>query len=91
MFFRSLPSIFCVSIRVGTVTPKETQNIEGRGFWQEGVWRVVIKRSLNATDTDVDAKFNIPKRLCAFAVWNGAKGDRGGRKSISDWVELRVQ
>ena len=84
-----------IAIRVGTVTPKEVQNIEGRGFWQEGVWRVVIKRALNAADTDVDAKFTPPlrgpKRLCAFAVWNGAKGDRGGRKSISDWVELRVQ
>ena len=80
-----------IAIRVGTVTPKETQTIEGRGFWQDGVWRVVIKRMLNTADTDVDAKFNIPKRLCAFAVWNGAKGDRGGRKSISDWVELEVK
>lgn len=80
-----------IAIRVGTVTPKEAQNIEGRGFWQEGLWRVVIKRPLNAADADVDAKFNMAKRLCAFALWNGSKGERGGRKSISDWVELDIK
>ncbi len=37
------------------------------------------------------AQFDQMERLCAFAVWNGSKGDRGGRKSISDWVDLRVE
>jgi len=79
------------AIRVGTVTPKENQYVEGRGFYDQGVWRVVFKRSLKAIDAQDDAIFNSGKRLCAFAVWNGSKGDRGGRKSISDWVELLIK
>lgn len=81
-----------MAIRVGTVTPKEKQNIAGRGFWQEGKWNVVFKRSFQAIDPEVDAVFKVgAKRLCAFGAWNGAKGDRGGRKSISDWVELVIK
>lgn len=81
-----------VAIRVGTVTTKETQNVEGRGFYNGGVWKVVFKRSIQELEPDLDAKFEInKKRLCAFAAWNGSKGDRGGRKSISDWVELEIK
>lgn len=80
-----------ISIRVGTVTPKETQDVQGRGFWNNGVWQVVMQRKLDAADLHDDAMFvQGKKRLCAFAVWNGEQGDRGGRKSISDWVELLV-
>lgn len=81
-----------VAIRVGTVTPKETQSIEGRGFWQDGSWNIIFKRAIKAIDPEIDAVFNPGKpRFCAFAAWNGAKGDRGGRKSISDWVELIIK
>lgn len=81
-----------VSIRVGTVTPKEIQNVEARGVWDDGTWNVVFKRQLETIDPEVDAVFDLgKKRLCAFAAWNGSKGDRGGRKSISDWVELEIK
>ncbi|MFA4842783.1 MAG: ethylbenzene dehydrogenase-related protein [Candidatus Omnitrophota bacterium] len=81
-----------ISIRVGTVTPKETQDVQGRGFWNNGIWQVVMRRKLNAAEPHDDAGFvQGKKRLCAFAVWNGEKGDRGGRKSISDWVELVIK
>lgn len=79
-----------MSVRIGTVTTTEIQQVSGRGIYNEGVWRVVLKRSLSAPDTSSYASFKQPKRWCAFAVWNGARGDRGGRKSISDWVELEV-
>lgn len=75
----------------GTVTPKEKQDVAGRGIWSKGNWQVVMKRSLTIVDPEVDAVINTGKRLCAFAVWNGEKGDRGGRKSISDWVELDIK
>ena len=81
-----------MAIRVGTITPKEVQNVQGRGFWHGGIWQVVLRRSLKALDPEVDSVFNVgSKRLCAFAVWNGERGDRGGRKSISDWVELEIK
>jgi len=81
------------AIRVATITPKDLQNVSGRGFWKDGTWQVVFKRSLKAVDPEIDAEFKYgeKQKLCAFAVWNGSGGDRGGRKSISDWVELRVK
>lgn len=79
-----------MAIRIGTVTPKELQNVTGRGFFKDGKWQVVFKRSLKAVSPEEDASFNRGGKWCAFAVWDGARGDRGGRKSISDWVELRV-
>ncbi len=77
-------------IRVGTLTPKPAQNVQGRGLWNNGTWQVVFKRSLNIADPEQDADFNTLRRV-AFAVWNGANGDRGGRKSIShDWAALEI-
>ena len=32
--------------------------------------------------------FRNKNRNCAFAVWEGNGGDRGGRKSISEWIKL---
>lgn len=80
-----------LAIRVGTVTPKDKQNIQGRGIWDNGKWQVVIKPSTEPINPEEDADIRLwEKTLCAFAVWNGAQGDRGGRKSISDWVELDI-
>ena len=77
-------------IRVGTLTPKPSQNVQGRGLWYNGTWQVVFKRSLNIADPEQDADFNTLTRV-AFAVWNGANGDRGGRKSIShDWTSVDI-
>lgn len=81
-----------MAIRVATITPKEKQVVEGRGIWKSGTWHVVFKRSFKSADNELDAVFvRDKKRLCAFAVWEGEQGDRGGRKSISDWVELQIQ
>lgn len=82
-----------VAIRIATITPKDTQSVEGRGLWHNGIWQVVFKRSLKGgldaeNDVTLQGKKGMP---CAFAVWNGETGDRGGRKSISDWVELDIK
>ncbi len=76
----------------GTLTAKETGNIQGRGIWVDGTWHVVFKRSLDSVDSMFDATFNPGyKRLLAFAVWNGQNGDRGGKKSFSSLVELDIE
>lgn len=81
------------SIRVGTLTHKPYHNVEGRGLWDKGTWRVVFKSSLKPYDPELDAQFNPgEKRFIAFAVWNGANGDRGSRKSISNgFVTLDIK
>lgn len=80
-----------IAIRVGTITPKDDQEVIGRGVWENGAWTVVLKRPLKAVDSDSGISFSSGKRLSALAIWDGSKGDRGGRKSISDWVELLIK
>ncbi len=81
------------AISVGTLTPKDQQIIQGKGIWKDNSWQVVMKRSLGISKgSEFDTVFiRESARLCAFAVWNGSNGDRGGRKSISDWVLLEVK
>lgn len=65
--------------------------MQGRGQWQEGVWTVVLKRSLKTTDTEQDCQFKEGARSVSFAVWDGDQGDRGARKSLSEWVILDIR
>ena len=81
-----------IAVRVGTITLKEAQEVSGRGVYKNGVWHVVFKRSLNITQADQGPGFlSGQKTSCVIAVWNGAKSDRGGRKSISNWIELVIK
>jgi hypothetical protein len=76
----------------GTLTRKDTGNIQGRGLWVDGTWHVVFKRSLESDGPMFDATFDPgDQRLLAFALWNGQNGDRGGRKSFSSLVELDIE
>lgn len=81
-----------MAVRVATITPKDKQIVEGRGVWKRGSWHVILRRQLAHEDDTIDVVFTRgEKRLCAFAVWEGESGDRGGRKSISNWVELDIK
>jgi DMSO reductase family type II enzyme heme b subunit len=81
-----------IAVRVTTTMVKATQNVQGRGVWNNGMWYVVLKRALNATNPQEDVAFGHGmSRLMALAVWEGARADRGGRKSISDWVQLEFR
>ncbi len=75
---------------VGTLTPRAHQRVQGRGLWRNGTWTVLLTRAL-ATHEAEEATLPVGKaRAVAFAVWDGAKGDRGARKSITGWVRLRL-
>ncbi|HEX6881772.1 MAG TPA: c-type cytochrome [Planctomycetota bacterium] len=60
--------------------------VEARAEWQAGRWSVVFRRVLVGDETPL----LVPGRTLqvACAVWNGAAGDAGARKSISIWQEL---
>jgi len=75
---------------VGTLAPRAHQRVQGRGFWRNGAWTVILTRTL-ATHEAEEATLPVGRtRAVAFAVWDGAKGDRGARKSITGWVRLRL-
>ena len=78
----------------GTVTPQpaENQNVDVAGEWKDGVWTVVFLRDMPKTGKwDVDLAQRIDPALVAFAVWDGVKEDRNGRKVISVWQRFNIK
>ena len=76
----------------GSITPQpqEHQNVEGSGVWKDGEWTVVFTRTF-AVSGKWDAVFDKKEPLLvAFAVWDGEKEDRNGRKVISVWQRLHI-
>ncbi len=74
----------------GTLTPQRPaqQQARGAGVWTYGRWRVAIWRALSTRqpdDVQLDGRRSVP---IAFAVWDGAQGDRNGQKRVSFWLEL---
>jgi cytochrome c oxidase subunit 2 len=80
-----------VAQRAGSLTRKDTQKVQGRGSWQSGIWSVIFKRLLTTEDIQSDCQFPIGRCSATFAVWDGDQGDRGGRKSMSEWVALDIE
>lgn len=75
----------------GTVTHQKSQDVLGRGVWQNNKWQVVFSRPLASADPD-DAQLVTGKASSvAFAVWNGSNQEVGARKQLSSWVTLQVQ
>jgi len=77
----------------GTLTsqPTEDQNVQGRGIWKGGKWRVVMVREMQSK-SDRDTQFTPGQSLpVAFAVWDGAQGDRDGQKAVSVWQRLDIE
>ncbi|MFN7972607.1 MAG: ethylbenzene dehydrogenase-related protein [Acidobacteriota bacterium] len=72
-----------------TSQPRDQQNVNGKGVYGDGRWRVVFVRSLASSDPR-DAKIDGVDTV-AFAVWNGAAGDRNGQKAVSEWVPFRME
>jgi len=59
--------------------------------WAEGEWSVVFHRPLAAAAEDDVTLMPGGRVQLAVALWNGASGDRGARKSISIWQELVLE
>jgi len=77
----------------GTVSAQEksSQNVSGRGIWQEGKWKVVFVRSLESKD-ERDAGFTSGYSVpFAVAVWDGSSADRAAQKAVSNWYRLILE
>jgi mono/diheme cytochrome c family protein len=67
----------------GTFTARASSpgGVTGRGTWRAGRWYVVFRRALAGP----------PPRRLAFAIWDGALGDRAGQKLVSGWYPLVME
>lgn len=74
-----------------TMQPPESQNVTGKGVYQNGRWKVLLKRTLKTEDAK-DLQFEIGKLIpAAFAVWDGSNSDVAGQKSISVWYYIMLE
>ncbi len=73
-----------------TLQPAAGQSTVATAAWSDGLWRIVLTRSLTTDDPD-DIQFDVPRRIpFALAIWDGAKGDHAGVKLISGWHWLII-
>ncbi len=79
-----------VSQTFGTLTAATTQDVKGNGVYKDGNWAVVFERAYTGADGNQAAFADGAKTDMAFAVWNGSEGDRNGRKSVSQFVQLSI-
>ena len=71
--------------------PLKDQQVEGRGYWQNGRWDVIFIRDLE-TLSKWDINFTVKgKVLLAFALWDGDKKDMNANKMVSFWQILSLQ
>lgn len=76
------------------VQSAESQEATGQGVFEDGVWRVVLKRPLTTKDAAHDVQFVKGELIpVAVHVWDGANGETGLRRVISSWyfVVLKTQ
>ncbi len=76
----------------GTLTTQGHQDVNGCSEYEDGVWTVIMYRSLITKDQD-DIQF-VPggKTYFNVAVWNGGEKDRNGQKNIStQWHPITLE
>ena len=76
---------------IGTVEKTEKSSIATRAQWKDGTWKLTIGRPLSANGEGVQLQPGKTVKV-AFAVWDGASGERAGIKSFSkQWQELTLE
>lgn len=77
----------------GTLSPwpQEAAPLAGAGHWRDGAFTVVLLRELQPPLADGTPLSPGGSVSIAFAVWDGAAGDRNGTKSVSAWHRLALE
>ncbi len=74
----------------GTLEATEANDADGWAVWSDGTWSAVIARPLAPGGAEDAALSSDEETSLAFAVWDGARGDINGKKSVSGWVTLGI-
>lgn len=70
----------------GTLTTQPNQQARAWAEWRGGQWRVCVLFPVNSNDAYRASLKD--KTKVAFAVWNGADENIGGRKHVTDWADI---
>jgi mono/diheme cytochrome c family protein len=70
--------------------PPADQAVDAKGVYEIGSYRVMFRRALKAPGDHAVALQPGTTLPVAFAIWNGAFGDRDGKKSVTIWQDLKL-
>jgi hypothetical protein len=75
---------------MNAVTPR-TSPVTGKGEYRDGQYRVVLRRSLVASQDD-EVAFTPGQMIpIAFNVWDGENAEDGRQRAISRWYYLLLE
>jgi DMSO reductase family type II enzyme heme b subunit len=74
-----------IAAGAGTFTSRAVQRASGAGVWKRDTWYVVLSRDFDQSELSMSSNAKL-----AFAVWDGANGDRGAQKTISSWYPVSI-
>ena len=87
---RSQPVEELIAEGFGSSTTQKQIDSKARGVHKDGHWTVVIARPLQTND-ESDAPLKKGSTVpVAFALWDGATGNRGARKHYAMWLDLKL-
>ncbi|GIW39834.1 MAG: hypothetical protein KatS3mg076_0411 [Candidatus Binatia bacterium] len=70
---------------------RSEQQVKAQGVYGVGSYRVLFRRELRGKGKHAVSLRPGSKTSVAFAVWDGAEGDRDGKKSVTIWQELELE
>ncbi len=66
--------------------------VEAKGIYDNGTWRVVMKRPLSTQDAEKDIQFTEGKFIpVAFAAWDGSNSEKGSKHTMTTWYWLLLK
>jgi mono/diheme cytochrome c family protein len=74
-----------------TMQPRVSQLVSASAQWQNGRWTVVLRRPLGISPEAGISLSPGDNLSIAFAIWDGAAGDRNGQKLVSIWHDLHLE
>lgn len=76
----------------GTLTslPRIEKGVGTSAKYERGIWEVTLWRPLSGRDGSIELKPGTTASV-AFALWNGAAGDRNGQKNVTIWHEIVIE
>jgi len=70
----------------------EEAGVSAQGLYDNGTWRVLMKRARHATDQDKDIELVEGRMIpIAFAAWDGSNSEKGSRHTMTPWYWLLLK
>jgi hypothetical protein len=86
------PVMEFVAAGFGSLSRREGRAVRGASAYREGRWQVVLRRSLAAGHGDAVAFQPGERTRLVVAIWDGARGEVNGRKSVTmQWVPFELE